>query len=553
MTRKEIINQFVASQKGLLGLTLVSGIFTSLLNVLIPLSIGKFYDLLDGGTSGSAKGALFEKMGIHIGTMDGFLMFFFGLIILRALIGFVENYSTEIIEEKLIHSLREKLFAKQMALTYASHQSKPVGKFLLRYGSELTAIRNYVTRGGTKLISDIVFIVFTFSVLMLMNVQLALIVLAIWLVSYFVTRLLTQLLIHPSEEVRSKRAALLHFVETRLNFFMTVKAFNREVPEVNHFNRKNGQLYRANASTIRLESIIRSLLPFLFFVSMGVVMVVVAGQNNQDTTPRSYLLVFMLLLLYMQSVFKRILRIPLAHQQGRIALDKVVEILNLASEKREEIEPTESENVSSLVVQNLSFGYADQNTLFQHLNLDFSRNGIYLLTGPSGSGKSTLFRLLLKIQIPTSGSILLDGENFEKLSPFLVRKKITLVSDEAPLMGTTIFKSLSYKQTDDKRPKVLQVLKNLNFPGNGLEADLELKLAEGAGDLTLSDRKKLEFARAFLTQKPIILLDDPFDGINEDTFKIIAGQLNKLKVKRTIIIACREIPAGLEIDKTYPL
>jgi ABC-type multidrug transport system fused ATPase/permease subunit len=553
MTRKEIINQFVASRKGLLVLTLITGIVTSVLNVLIPLSIGKFYDLLDGGASVSAKGALFEKMGIHIGTMQGFLVFFFGLIILRALIGFAENYSTEIIEEKLIHSLREKLFAKQMTLTYTTHQSKPVGKFLIRYGSELSAIRHYITRGGTKLISDIVFILFTFSVLMMMNVKLAVVVFITWLVSYFVTRLLIQFLVKPSEEVRNKRAALLHFVETRLNFFFTVKAFNREVPEVNHFNRKNDQLFRANAATIRLESVIRGLLPFLFFVSMGIVMVIVAGENNSETTPRSYLLVFMLLLLYMQSVFKRILRIPLAHQQGKIALDKVVEILNLPSETREEAEPNESENESSLVVKNLCFGYSNREPLFKDLNLDFSRNGIYLITGQSGAGKSALFSLLLKIQIPKGGTILLDGENFGQLSPFLIRKKITLVSDEAPLLGSTLFKALSYKQTDDKRPKVLQVLKSLHYPGNGDEADLELRLSEGAADMSSSERKKLEFARAFLTRKPIILLDDPFNGVNEETYKIIIGQLNKLKVKRTIIIASREIPAGLDIDKKYEL
>jgi ABC-type multidrug transport system fused ATPase/permease subunit len=553
MNRKEIIHQFVTSRKGLLCLILISGILTSLLNVLIPLSIGKFYDLLDGGASSSAKGALFEKMGIHIGTMHGFLVFFFGLIVLRAFIGFIEHYSTEIIEEKLIHSLREKLFDKQMALTFASHHSKPVGKFLIRYGSELSAIRNYITKGGTKLISDIVFILFTFGVLMMMNVKLASIVLLIWLVSYFATRLLTRLLVTPSEEVRNKRAALLYFVETRLNFFFTVKAFNREVPEVNHFNRKNDQLYRATVSTIRIESLIQSLLPLLFFVSMGVVMVVVSEQGNLDTTPRSYLLVFMLLLLYMQGVFKRILRIPLAHQQGKIALDKVVEILNMPAEKREETEPNESESDSSLVVQNLSFGYTDQNALFKDLNLDFSRNGIYLITGTAGSGKSTLVKLLLKMEMPMAGNILLNGENFEKLSPFIIRKKITTVSDDAPLLGTTLFKALSYKQTDDKKPKVLQVLKSLEFPGKGIEIDLELRVSDGASKMNSSDRKKLEFARAFLTRKPILLLDDPFNGINEDTFKILIGQLNKLKVKRTIIITSREIPAGLEIDKKYEL
>jgi ABC-type bacteriocin/lantibiotic exporter with double-glycine peptidase domain len=228
---------------------------------------------------------------------------------------------------------------------------------------------------------------------------------------------------------------------------------------------------------------------------------------------------------------KRILRVNATWQQGRISLQQLVAILNYPSELKSE--RLQLEKVTGAIrFENVSFNHPDGKPILQHLSFCAEPSSITLIKGRQGSGKSTLLKLIMWIYDPTSGDIFLDAENYKTLSPFLVRKNVTIVSDEMPLLGSTVFQAVSYSRGEGKRSRVMRTLDQLKFSIHGdPETDLDAKIGEHGKNLSSGQQKLLKIARALNTSKKVILLDEPFDDLDASASKNLVGILNSLKRK----------------------
>jgi len=139
---------------------------------------------------------------------------------------------------------------------------------------------------------------------------------------------------------------------------------------------------------------------------------------------------------------------------------------------------------------------------------------------------------------PASGSILIDGQNCHQVNAKTLIKKIAIVSDEMPLLGKTVFEAISYSRNKLKKPKAEKVL-------NELQRHHKKKLAldDRIGDLgcrlSKGEKKILILARALLTSKPILLIDEPFESLEESTQQKLSVILNRISKKRTILIFSR--------------
>ena len=172
------------------------------------------------------------------------------------------------------------------------------------------------------------------------------------------------------------------------------------------------------------------------------------------------------------------------------------------------------------------------------------------ISGSQHSGKSTLFKLLLGIYPSSSGIIYLDGIELNTDNVFYFRKNITIVSDEYPLLGKTVFEAVSYSRKEEKREKALKVISDVGL-FNDLAPDdkLDYPLTLAGGNISSVQRRQLLFVRSILTRKKVILLDEPFTGMDANTKRHIVEMLNDLKRKRNIIIVSEEWPDGLLMDQ----
>ncbi|MBA2407975.1 MAG: ABC transporter ATP-binding protein [Chitinophagales bacterium] len=534
--------------------TFLANLISSLLNVLIPLSIGRFYQLVLHDNS--VKGKLFNALHISLQSVSEFFLFFVLIIITKSFITFVENFFAGVIGERFSRDLRELLFRTQLSQSVAINQIKPTGKYLLRYSGDLLFIQNFITKGVIQFTGDVMFMIAAVAVLLFINTLLTFIMIACIIVACTIIILLNKKVKVATLNRRNQRSTLLGFVANRMQAFFSIKSFNREIPEEIQYNKKSGRLYDFGISYLKVYSLVQALLPLFMFGTLTALLYFVNVQSEVKPygIHRSEVLDFVLLFLYMQAVIRRILRVNLVWNMGNVSFTKLLRILNFPAEPKAE-EPEIGEVSGRILFQNVSFQYGNsKQPILKNLSFTIEPNTITLIKGKQGSGKSTIIKMILAIYQCTSGKIFLDQYDYDLIAPNTVRRQAVVVSDEAPLIGNTVFRAISYSRADEKRARAAQWLERLNFHVAETEAEnLDYHLDDFGKNLSAGQRKQLMFARALITRKKILLLDEAFDDLDEDTKKVIVDRINKQKSKRTIIVAANNLPSELKIDLVIDL
>lgn len=158
------------------------------------------------------------------------------------------------------------------------------------------------------------------------------------------------------------------------------------------------------------------------------------------------------------------------------------------------------------------------------------------LTGITGAGKSTLLRLINRLSEPTTGQIVLNGENYQTISPVTLRQRVMLVSQEPKLLGMKVREALAYPLqlqslgSEEIKQKIVTVTEQLQIPTDWFDRT-ELQLSAGQKQIIL-------IARGIITQPQILLLDEPIANLDFTTAE---------QVLTTLANICRSQQMGMII------
>ncbi|MEO6039853.1 MAG: ABC transporter ATP-binding protein, partial [Saprospiraceae bacterium] len=375
----------------------------------------------------------------------------------------------------------------------------------------------------------------------------AALVLAVWIVAAVAVFGLSRLLRLTTMDRRGQRSKGLGFVSERLQAFYTIKSFNRERPETERYAQESRRLFRFGIRFYRFSALIQALFPVFFYGTLGWVMWL-AMVAPDDGHGHGDFFAFVLLLLHLHTVLQRMLEVNLVWQSGSVSLTKLAILLDKPVEEGNS-ESMPQKTAGRIEFDRVTFGYSPGKKVFSELDFTIHPRSITLLQGRHGTGKSTVLKLLQKMYAPESGSIRLDGQDLDAVSPFDLRKKVTIVSPAAPLLGANVFQAISYNENPDKRERALELLDKLQFSlGSSGEETLDYPLEEQARNLSSGQIALLQIVRALLTEKPILLLDEPFVQLDSGQAGRVARLLNKLKTKHTILLISKRPPSRLEVD-----
>lgn len=188
------------------------------------------------------------------------------------------------------------------------------------------------------------------------------------------------------------------------------------------------------------------------------------------------------------------------------------------------------------------------NIVLDNINLNFESGNIYSLIGRNGSGKSVLLKILCAFYYPTTGSVTFDDKNYIDKNEFPenTRALIEHPSFIDTLTGFENLKMLSKIQNKISDKEILETLKLVNLYEE--KDKLYYKYSLGM-------KQKLGLAQVFMENPDIIILDEPFNGVEEETVIKLRDYLVKLKEEGKIIILATHIKDDIEMitDITYRL
>lgn len=194
--------------------------------------------------------------------------------------------------------------------------------------------------------------------------------------------------------------------------------------------------------------------------------------------------------------------------------------------------------MSNIVVKEVSKSFDDAEVLHD-INLEFKEGHIYGFVGRNGSGKSVLFKIMCGLYFPTTGSVIIDGVDIHKNNIFpnnmrVLIEKPNFLPNLTGLDNLKLLASIQNKITEDD---IIDILNKLN-----LKDDMN-KLYH---KYSLGMKQKLAIAQVLMEDPEIMIFDEPFNGIEEKTVKIIKNILLEEKKKKKIILIASHIKDDIE-------
>lgn len=456
------------------------------------------------------------------------------------------------ISQAILFDLRKRVFLHTQRLSLEFHESYTSGRIIARQTSDLDAIRELLDSGINQLVSGVLFMGFTAAALVVLD-WVAGLVLAVALVPLaFLTRWFQKRSQLFFRDTRTASARLIvHFVET-MTGIRAVKAFRKEKRNQAEFGGLVEDYRGANARVIQLFGIFDPGLVFIGNAALAIVLLV-GGFRVADGS----LLIGTLLatLLYTRQFFGPAEEMAMfynGYQSAAAALEKISGVLEEKPSVPDPTRPIDLRRALGRVsFEGVEFAYRADRVVLPEFDLEIPAGQTIALVGSTGAGKSTLAKLIARFYDPSAGAVRLDGVDLRKLHPKDLRRAIVMVTQEAYLFSGTVADNIALGKPDATREEIVAAAKAVgahefieSLP-NGYDTDVNKR----GGRVSAGQRQLLSFARAFLADPVVLILDEATASLDIPSERLVQEGLQTLLADRTAVIIAHRLSTVAIADR----
>jgi ATP-binding cassette subfamily B protein len=477
----------------------------------------------------------------------------FGVAVVRGLFTFLQGYWTEVTSQGVAFDLRNQIFEKLQNLSFSYHDKAQTGKLMTRMTSDVEMVRNFVGMGFLQLIGGIIMIFGTAGVMIWMNWQLALVVLAVIPVMFVLFAFMASRVFPISREVQQRLSELNTILQENLAGIRVVKAFAREDHERERYYAKNQELLKEN---IRFIDLFTLFFPLVFFVAnlgtlgvvwLGGLQVIGGSLTVGELVAFVGYLGFMLMPLFMIGMVSALLG------QAEASAERLFEVADAQSDVRDVEGAIELIDLHGEVeFKGVSFRYVggDEDVI---ADLSFAANPgeTIAILGQTGSGKSTIINLIPRFYDVTEGEVLIDGQDVRSYTIDSLRSRIGIVLQETNLFSGSIRDNIAYGRTDASLDDVITAAKAAQAHEFIAELDdgYDTLVGECGVGLSGGQKQRIAIARALLVDPRILILDDSTSAVDAETEFKIQTALDQLMEGRTSFVIAQRISTVRNADQ----
>ncbi len=534
---------YLKPYKKVLTFAIVLSMFGSLLALGQPLLIGQLISAVEENRE-------IQTLAIAI----------IALIISSALINAFQFYLLYKTGEGVVLSTRKALVARLLRLPIWQYDRRRTGDLVSRVGSDSTLLKAVLTQGLVDALGGLLqffgaIIVMAFIDPLLLGSTLAVVFIAVGAIAFTGRKIRSA-----TTKAQQKVGQMSASVERALSAIRTIRASRAEERESQEIYKDAEAAYDQGLSIARLSAAVAPIAQVAFNTAFIVVLGLGGLRVATGATTISSLVTFVILLFFMIGPLISAFGAYTSVMGALGALARIQEIMVLDEEESGiQGEHQQVSNTAAIEFKDIDFYYpaedGETKQILHGVSFRIERGQRVALVGPSGAGKSTIFSLIERFYEPTSGEILLDGQNVAEFSRQTLREQLGYVEQDAPVLAGSIRDNLLLGKANATDEELEEVLKQVNLTEvlNRDEAELDAEVGESGIMLSGGERQRLAIARALLAKPPILLLDEStsaLDGPNEQRMR---EAIDAVAQNRTLVVIAHRLSTVVDSDQIIVL
>ncbi len=460
------------------------------------------------------------------------------------------------IGQAVLLDLRRRVYDQFQRLSLAFHEKYTSGRVISRLTSDVDAIGELVDGGLDDLVFAALNVVSIAVVLLLLDWRLALVALAsfpllLWLSAWFRR--------NSAVAYRRTRDAvalvIVHFVES-LGGIRAVQAFRREPRNDELFTDLTDENRLAHQQAARLIAVFGPGIQFIGNVTIGLVLAYGGYRAVQGDIEVGVLAAF---LLYLRRFFEPMQELSMfynALQSATAALEKLSGVLEEEPSVPEPSAPVALPRAAGRIdLTSVHFGYLDERPVIPQLDLHIPAGQTVALVGSTGAGKTTLARLIARFYDPVRGTVSLDGVPLRELSEIDLRRAVVMVTQENFLFSGTIAENIAFGRPDATRAEIEAAAAAIGADAfiRALPDGYDTDIRKRGGRLSAGQRQLVAFARAFLADPAVLILDEATSSLDIPSERLVQRALRTILADRTAIIIAHRLSTVEIADRVLVL
>jgi ATP-binding cassette subfamily B multidrug efflux pump len=440
--------------------------------------------------------------------------------------------------------IKNEIFEHYQTLPLSFYRKNSTGDLMSRISEDVGKVRMYLGPGVMYGISLVVICVTVISTMLSVNTQLTLIVLTplpfLSITIYFVSNKLNK----QSEQIQKEMAGLSTFTQEAFSGMRVLKAFVREEHFIGKM-AKQSDSYKKHA--LKMALLQSTFFPtIILLIGLSTLLTVYFGgiiSINSENFTAGNIAEFMLYLSMLTWPVTSIGWVTSIIQSASASQKRINEFLNTKTEITFDAENEVNVN-GNIEFKNVSLVYPESGiTALDKVSFSIKSGETVAIVGNTGSGKSSLAALLCRNYDPTSGKILIEGEDLKSINLHHFREQLGYVPQDAFLFSDTIRQNLLFGKEEATEEEIIEATKNAAVYENinGFKNGFDTILGERGITLSGGQKQRLTIARALIKDPKLLILDDSLSAIDTDTENIILNKLKKLMQNRTSLIISHRI------------
>lgn len=485
-----------------------------------------------------------QQQSFHAQQFIEFGLILLGLALISGIFMFLMRQTIIVMSRHIEFDQKNELYAHYQTMDSAFFKQNKIGDLMSRISEDVGKVRMYTGPAIMYLANTIVTVIIIVSFMLKTSWELTLLVFAPLPFLSFVIYKVSDLINKRSKTVQEKLSLITSHTQETFSAIRVIKAYNREDFYINQLEKNNSDLKQSSLKLSFTEALFQPVM--VLMVGLSVIATVWLGGHlvmDHKIEPGN-ITKFILFVFRLTWPFASLGWVTSLIQRAKASQTRINEFLNTYPNIISPVNGIKKME-GEIEFKNVSFSYPDNGVeAIKNLSFKIKKGEILGISGQVGTGKTTIAELILRLQDPSSGEILIDGKNIKEYDLQFLRKSIAYVPQDVFLFSDTIRNNIAFSSENKfNEEDIIEASKLAGVYDNIMSFPDGFNTIIGERGVTLSggQKQRISIARAILSKPKMMIFDDCLSAVDAETEEQILNHLkNIMKDKTCIIISHRE-------------